>query len=179
MADLNHPQTKGESWDVLHIFENDIRIEILRLLLRSEMACLTEIAKDLEHNLERRMTLPGVLKHMKVLEKAGLVRLEPGIYGEPDARKTLYLLEGKERVSMILAQLEGEVCKPLAAGAVFSKTAKLARKFQHGGTWYARTGERQLEPMLSECEAESVYPFLTEDERKKVKFWKMMIRILK
>jgi DNA-binding transcriptional ArsR family regulator len=175
---LNLPQTKGESWSILHIFENEVRIEILRFLLSSEMACLTEITKDLEHKLKRKMTLPAVLKHMKILETGGLVRLEPGIYGEPDARKTLYLLEGKERISKILGHLQEEVCKPLAAGAVFSETAKMARRIQRGGPWYARTGEGKLETMLFECEADNVYPFLTEDERKKVKLWKMMIRIL-
>jgi DNA-binding transcriptional ArsR family regulator len=175
---LSHTQTNGESWSILHIFGNDIRIEILRLLLGSEMACLTEIAKDLEQNLKRKMTLPAVLKHMKILETAGLVRLEPGIYGEPDARKTLYLLEGKERISKILEHLQKEVCKPLAAGALFSKTAKIARRIQQGGPWYARTANAKLETMLSGCEADNVYPFLTEDERKKVKLWKMMIKIL-
>jgi DNA-binding transcriptional ArsR family regulator len=170
---------KTGSWSTLRVFQNDVRIEILRFLLLSEMACLTDINKNLERALGRKLTLPAVLKHMRLLEKAGLVRLEPGIYGEPDARKTLYLLEGKERVSRILVQLERDVCIPMLAGAIFNKTAKLARRVQTLGPIYARGSERQLESLLSDCEAQNVYCYLTEDEKKKVKFWKMMIGALK
>lgn len=179
MTDLNHAGMKTGFWSTLGVFENDVRIEILRFLFLSEMACLTDIARNLEHALGRKLTLPAVLKHMKLLEKAGLVRLEPGIYGEPDARKTLYLLEGKERVSRILVRLERDVCKPMMAGAIFSKTAKLARRVQTVGPGYAGGSERQLESLLSDCEAQNVYCYLTEDEKKKVRFWKMMMGVLK
>jgi len=170
---------KVASWSILHIFESDVRIGILKLLVQCEMACLTEIAKKLERDLGKKMTLPAVLKHMKLLQKAGLVRLEPGIYGEPDARKTLYLLEGKERISRILMQLERDVCKPMVAGATFSRTAKLARLVQNIGPQYAGGSEKQLESLLSECEAEHIYCHLTEDEKRKLKFWKMMVAALK
>jgi DNA-binding Lrp family transcriptional regulator len=142
------------------------------------MASLSEIAEKLEHDQGRKITLPGVLKHMKKLEKAGIVRQESGIYlKEPDARKTIYLLEGKERVEKILKQLETSVGDLLRAGVIFSRTAKLARKIQ--GITPRHTGERErLESLLAQCESEKIYSYLTEDEKKKVKLWRMMTTLL-
>jgi len=142
------------------------------------MASLSEIAEKLEHNQDWKMTLPGVLKHLKKLEKAGIVRQESGIYlKEPDARKTIYLLEGKERVEKILKQLESQISDLLQAGVIFSRTAKLARKIQ--GITPRQTGEREhFESLLTQCESEKIYNHLTEDEKKKVKLWRMMTTLL-
>ena len=180
MIRLTESKIDVDSWSILHVFGNEMRIEILKLLLRHEMACLTDITRNLERNLRKKMTLPAVLKHMRILEKAGLVRLEPGIYPDkPDARKTLYMLEGRERILKILEQLEGNVRSRLIAGAVFHRTARLARSAQHMGLRYAGVNERHLESLLSECERGEIFDFLTEDEKKKVKLWRMMISVLK
>lgn len=175
---MNKPKMKVDSWRLLHVFQNKVRLEILRLLSKCEMASLSEIAQRLERYHGWRMTLPGVLKHMKELEKAGIVRQESGVYlEEPDARKTIYLLEGKERVEKILEQLETSVGYLLQAGVVFSKTAELARRIQRMPRKLMEE-RRHLESLLAQCESKNIYGHLTEDEKKKVKLWKMMTTLL-
>lgn len=164
-------------WEILHVFHNKVRVEIVKLLLQFEWRSLSEISKKLEKR-GWKMTLPGLLKHMKELEKAGIVRRESGIYAEkPDARKTIYILEGKERVEKIMEHLEKSIGNPLRAGVIFSKTAELARKVQRSPRMPAEE-RKNLESQLVQCESESVYLYLTEDEKKKVKLWKMMLGIL-
>ena len=87
-------------WKLLKVFGNEARIYILRLLLKYEMASLSDIAYALECNYGLKITISGVLKHIKILENAGLIRHESGgvKLDEPDARKTVYLLQGKERI---------------------------------------------------------------------------------
>lgn len=168
-----------DSWKLLHVFENKVRVAIVRLLLQFEWRSLSEIAKKLESDYGCKMTLPGVLKHMKELEDAGIVRRESGIFAKvPDARKTLYMLEGKKRVEKVLQQLEDNIAKPLAAGVTFSETAKLARKVQGIGVRVAREEKRRLKSLLARCESEKVDSYLTEDEKKKVKLWKMMMALM-
>lgn len=164
---------------LLHVFENNVRIEIVKLLLQFEWRSLSDIAEQLENYYGRKITLPGVLKHMKELEAAGIVRHEPGIYAKkPDARKTIYLLEGKERVEKILYQLENNVGKMLQAGMIFSETAKLAREIQGMGSGLQKDEKKQFESMIAQCESSAVADYLTDNERKKVKLWKMMIVFL-
>lgn len=164
-------------WKILHVFDNKVRVEIVKLLLQFEWRSLTGIAENLEKR-GWKMTLPGVLKHMKELEDAGIVRKESGIYAKkPDARKTMYMLEGKERIEKIMQHLEKNVGNPLRAGVIFSKTAELARKVQRSPRMVAEE-RKNLESLLVQCESESVYLYLTEDEKKKVKLWKMMLGIL-
>ena len=166
-------------WKLLHVFESKVRVEIVRLLLEFEWRSLSDIAEKLEHDCGWKMTLPGVLKHMKELEDAGIVRRESGIFAEkPDARKTIYLLEGKERVEKILRRLESDVGSLLVAGVVFSKTAKLARKVQRMGPRLVGEEKARLERLLGQCESEKVYGYLTDDEKKKVKLWRMMLTLL-
>jgi len=168
-----------EFWKLLHVFENKVRVEIVKLLLQFEMICLSDIAKKLESYHGQKMTLPGLLKHMKELEDAGIVRQESGAFlPTPDARKTIYLLEGKERIEKILHQLEGNIGKLLIAGATFSKTAKLARKVQGTRNKALKEKTKLLESLLAQCESENVNRYLTEDEKKKVKLWRMMMTIL-
>jgi hypothetical protein len=95
-----------------------------------------------------------------------------------DARKTLYTLQGKERVEKILQQLETNVADPLEAGVIFSETAKLARQVQGVGAPVTKEEQRRLEPLLAKCESEKIHGYLTEDERKKVKLWRMMLKIM-
>jgi len=143
------------------------------------MLSLSDVAKKLEDESGRKMTLPGLLKHIKILENAGIVTKESGAFlPTPDARKTVYLLEGKERAQKILEQLEGNVGNLLLAGALFSETAKLARKIQ--GTRYklVKKEREHLKSLLDQCESERLYNHLTEGEKKKLKLWRMMMPLL-
>ena len=179
MVELIDSKSKPDSWKFLRVFENEIRVEILKLLLQFEWRSLSDIARNLEHDFGWKITLPGLLKHMKELEAAGIVRHESGIFAEkPDARKTIYLLEGKERVEKMLQQLEENIQKPLQAGVIFNKTAELARKVQRMSTRMVGEERKHLESLLAQCESEKVYQYLTEDEKKKVKLWRMMLGIL-
>ncbi len=179
MIKLGNSKSETDPWKLLHIFENRMRVEILKLLLEFEWRSLSDIAKKMEHDLNWKMTLPALLKHMKELERAGIVRHESGIFAEkPDARKTMYLLEGKERVEKILQQLEQNVKNPLQAGVIFYETADLAREIQRMSSRMATEERKRLESLLAQCESEKVFPYLTEDEKKKIKLWRMMLRIL-
>jgi len=170
---------EADLWKLLRVFENKVRVKIVKLLLQFEWRSLSDIARKLESDCGWKMTLPGVLKHMKELEDAGIVRRESGVFAEkPDARKTMYLLEGKERVEKILQQLEDIILNPLQAGVIFKETAKLARKVQRMGPRPLREEIRQLESLLAQCESEKVQIHLTEDEKKKIKLWRMMIKLL-
>ena len=143
------------------------------------MISLSDIAKKLEGQYGRKMTLPGLLKHIKILEDAGIVQRESGAFlPTPDARKTIYLLEGKERVKIILQQLEGNIGNLLLTGAIFSETAKLARRVQGVGDKMVKEERKRLQSLLAQCESEKVYSYLTEDEKKKVKLWRMMMTFL-
>ena len=164
-----------DEWGLLRVFENKVRVEIVKLLLEFEFRSLSEIAKSLE-KCGWKMTLSGVLKHMRELEKAGLVRHEPGIFAEkPDARKTIYFLEGRERVEKVLKGLENEIVNSLQAGVVFGETARIARQISGMRRELVGKEKKRLESLLATCELENVYKYLTEDERKKLKLWKMMI----
>jgi len=176
---LNDSKIEVDFWKLLRVFESKIRVEIVRLLLQFEMISLSDVAKKLEGEYGRKMTLPGVLKHIKILEDVGIVQQESGAFlPTPDARKTIYLLEGKERVEKLLQQLEGNVGNLLLAGAIFSETAKLARKVQGIGRRLVKEETERLESLLAQCESEKVYSYLTDDEKKKVKLWRMMMTFL-
>lgn len=176
---MSAPKFDADVWKLLLVFANRVRVEIVRLLLQFEWMCLSEIAEKLESDYGWKMTLPGVLKHMKELEDAGIVRHESGIFAEkPDARKTLYMLEGKERVEKILQQLEDTLTNLLVAGIIFSETAKLARNVQWRGDRLFKEERERLESLLARCESEKVESYLTEDEKKKIKLWRMMMTVL-
>jgi len=176
VIELSYSKLEVDFWKLLHIFESKIRVEIVRLLLQFEWRSLSDIAKKLERDFGWKITLPGLLKHMRELENAGIVRHESGIFAEkPDARKTIYLLEGKERVERILQHLQNNVGSLLVAGVIFSETAKLMRKVQGMGLRLVEGERKRLESLLAQCESEEVYSFLTEDEKKKVRLWRMMI----
>lgn len=168
-----------DSWKLLRIFENKARVAVVRLLLQFEWRSLSEIAQKLDSDYGCRMSLPGLLKHMRELEDSGIVRQESGALAKvSDARKTIYTLEGKNRVEKVLQQLEDNVVNPLLAGLVFSETAKLARKVQGMGATVAREERRRLESQLTSCESEKIFRYLSEDEKKKVKLWRMMITLM-
>ena len=170
--------SKVNDWRLLGIFESKVRVEIVKMLLEFEFRSLSEIADILEKR-GWKMTLSGVLKHMKELEKAGVVRHEPGIFAEtPDARKTIYFLEGRERVERLLQQLESDIMSPLRAGLIFGETAKMARQIQGMRSGLMGKEKKGLESLLVECESEKIYKYLTEDEKKKLKLWRMMMSVM-
>ncbi len=163
----------------MDVFDSEVRRTIIRLLLQLEWRSLSDLSEKLEKNYNIRMTLPGLLKHMKQLEAAGIVRQESGIFAKrPDARKTVYMLEGKERVEKLLQNLETNVGSLLQTGILFSKTAKIARRIQGIGPNASKEEINLLETLLVQCESEPIDNCLTEDEKKKIKLWKMMIRLL-
>jgi len=170
---------EAEFWKLLNIFESKVRRDIIKILLQLEWRSLSEIAEKLENNYNLKMTMPGLLKHMKQLEEAGIVRHESGIFAKkPDARKTIYSLEGKERVEKLLQRLEKDVGNLLQTGLIFNETAKIARRTQEMGTNVFKEETERLKSLLAQCESEKVNSCLTEDEKKKVKLWRMMIRLL-
>ena len=163
-------------WKLLHVFENRVRVEIIKLLLRFEWRSLSDIARKLESDANIRITLPGVLKHMKELEKAGIVRHESGIYSErPDARKTIYVLQGKDRVQRVMELLEKDMAAILNAGIVFAEASRLARRLQGVGRKISGDEQESLKVLIAKCESGEVDIYLTDDEKKKVRLWKMMI----
>ncbi len=169
-----------DSWKLLRIFENKVRVAIVRLLLQFEWRSLTEIAEKLETDCGYKMSLPGVLKHMRELQQTGIVRQESGVFAKvSDARKTIYTLEGKKRVEKILQQLEDNVADPLSAGLVFRETTELARKVEGLGSMVVKTERTRLASLIETCESERIFKHLTEDEKKKVKLWKMMMELMK
>ena len=175
---LTSPEQETEFWEFLSIFGSKVRIAILKLLLQVEWRSLSDIQKKLGNESGLRITLPGVLKHMKELEEAGMVRRESGAFMEkPDARKTIYMLEGKERVLKIMNQLEKNVGSMLKAGAMFSETSNLARKMQGIGRRATTKEKAELERLIVECEKEEVNRHLTQDEKKKLRLWKMMLTL--
>lgn len=166
------------SWKLLRVFSNTVRVKIVRLLLQSEMASLSDIAEFLKGD-QLQMSLPGLFKHMQILEKAGIVRQMSGgiVLDKPDARKTMYLLEGKERVERILQQLETGVANLLIAGEMFRKVSRLAPRVLEVGPKFRREERRLFESLLVQCESTNVYELLTEDEKMKVRFWRKMMTL--
>lgn len=167
---------KDDEFRLLSLFGSRVRVEILRLLLELEFRSLSEIAQKLEAR-GLKMTLSGVLKHMRELEKAGLIRHEPGIFTDkPDARKTIYSLEGRERIEKILWLLENEVIPALKAGMIFSETVTLARQIQ--GNRHKPFEKERLQTLLDGFSSESTSRHLTTDEKKKIELWKMMLSVM-
>jgi DNA-binding transcriptional ArsR family regulator len=168
----------GEDWQLLSVFESEVRVEIVKALLASEFQSLSQIAEKLK-NRGLEMTLPAVTKHMKELEKTGIVRQESGVFAKkPDARKTIYFLEGRERIERLMGDLETAVLKPLHAGAKFYEAAQFAREMQKMDQRLTGRDRKRFEALLRQCESDEVYTHLTEDEKKKLKLWRMMMSIL-
>jgi len=176
---LSGPILEVDPWKMLRVFDNKVRVAVVRLLLQFEWRSLSEIAQKLDSDYGYKMSLPGLLKHMRELEDAGIVRQESGLFAKvSDARKTIYTLEGKKRVETMLQQLEENVANPLMAGLVFRETADLARRIQGMGAIITREERRHLSSLLESCESEKVFNYLTDDEKKKVQLWKMMMSLM-
>jgi len=170
---------KDDLWKLLNIFDSKARRSIIRVLLQLEWRSLSDISERLESDYNLKITLPGLLKHLKQLEEAGIVRHESGIFAKkPDARKTIYSLEGKERVEKLLQCLQSDVGNLLETGVIFSETAKTARRIQEMGSNVLEEDMGRLKSLLAQCESERTSDCLTEDERKKIRLWRMMIHLL-
>ena len=166
---------ENKSWVQLGVFESKARIEIIESLLEYEIMSLSEICKKLKETYGRKITLPGLLRHMHELEKFGIVRQESGGFlSTPDARRRVYIIEGKERVKEILQSWE-KLNMKLTAGIIFSELTKVARNVFASGTIPQPIERKLLEKMLEKCATEEVACHLMDDEKKKIIFWKMML----
>jgi len=67
-------------WKHLSVFKSKVRRCIIEILLQLEWRSLSDIAERLEKDYSLKMTLPGLIKHMKQLEEAGIIRHESGIF---------------------------------------------------------------------------------------------------
>lgn len=159
----------------LGVFESNVRIEIIESLLKYELMSLSEIRKNLKETYDRKITLPGLLRHMHELENVGIVRQESGGFlPTPDARRRVYMIQGKERVRDILQSWDRLNTK-LSAGMAFSDLTKIARNVFSTGTIPQPRERNILEKMMEKCESEEIVCHLMDDEKKKLKFWKMML----
>ena len=172
---MKHVKLRNGSWRLLHVFASDVRVRIVELLSQFEMLTLSNIAEKLEMD-GLQMSLPGLFKHMRVLEETGIVRMvSGGLVDPPDARKNIYFLEGKERAERILQQLKNNVCNLLSAMEMFNKASRLALKLDRVGPKML-TKERELfKSLIEKLESEQAYALLTDHEKKRVKIWKIMV----
>ena len=159
----------------LGVFESETRIQIIELLLHFEVMSLSEISKRLIETYSHKMTLPGLFKHMAELENTGIIRRESGGFlDKPDARKTIYIIQGKGRMVRIL-KTWNSLGSELAAGKAFCELSRLVRSVLTAGTFPQPRDRKLLENLLQRCESEEINTRLTEDETKKVKFWRMTL----
>lgn len=167
---------EGNCWKIVKIFGSEVRVQILRLLLKGEIASLSDILRLLEKNYGIKLTISGLFKHMKVLEKTGLIRHESGglALKEPDARKTIYLIENKERVQRIL-KLEEQVVAHMRIALMFKKASEIAREIRGIGPAYEKE-RKLLEAWLEKLEKERELGNLTEEEEDKIKLWKIITK---
>ena len=157
------------------IFKNKTRIEVIQLLLNYEILSLSEICKKLNETYNRKLTLPGLLRHMQQLENVGIVRQESGGFLPiPDARRRVYMIQGKTRVEYML-QSWSELDKKLRASMTFNELTKIARHVLSTGSIPQSHERKTLGALLTKCESPEVFCHLTGDEKKKLKFWRMML----
>jgi len=123
------------------------------------------------------MRLPAVVKHVQRLEEAGILRSESGrLTDQPDARKTMYILQGKERVKKVMNQLNN-ISNSLESGATYNETAKLALMIQTTRRTATEEEIEELKSLIAKCESEEVNRHLTIEEKKNIKLWKMMLTL--
>ncbi len=159
----------------LGIFESETRIEIINLLLSYQIMSLSQMSKKFLENYGRKISLPGLLRHVRELENAGIIRQDSGfLLPTPDARTRVYIIQGKDRVEEVLQGLVTLKTK-LTAGMVFSELSKCARYLMGRETILQLRDREILERMIEKCESEDVFCHLTNDEKKKLEFWKGMV----
>jgi len=159
---------------MLGVLENEKRLQIIRILLKFDRLCLSDIARELE-KAGYQMRLPGVVKHVQRLEEAKILRSESGsLSDEPDARKTIYSLQGKERAQEIIRQLD-KITNLLASCTTFNETAKLALRIQANARRATEEEIEELRHSIARCESKMVNRYLTEEEKGNIELWKMML----
>lgn len=172
---------KSDPWVQLKVFDNKTRMEILDLLLNYEIMSLSEMHIKFEEIYKRKISLPGLLRHTRELENVGIIRQESGGFSHlPDARRRVYIIQGKDRVKEIL-QSWAKLNTKLRAGMSFNELAKVARSvfgIFATGTIPQPNERKMLEIMIEKCESEDVLCHLMEDEKKKLKFWKDRLKKL-
>jgi DNA-binding transcriptional ArsR family regulator len=162
------------AWKFLSLFEDETRVQIIKILQKSEKLCLSDIARLLEKG-GHTMRLSAVVKHVQKLEEAGILRSESGkLTDEPDARKTMYILQGRERVKKVMNQLSN-IRNSLESGVTYSETAKLALMIQTTRRTAAEEETEELKSLIVTCESEEVNTQLTAEERENIKLWKTML----
>jgi repressor of nif and glnA expression len=167
---------KFQTWKFLSLFEDEARVQIIKILQKSEKLCLSDIAKLLEKE-GYTMRLPAVVKHVQKLEEAGILRSESGrLTDKPDARKTMYILQGKERVKKVMNQLN-DIMNTLESGATYNETAKLALMIQTTRRTATEEETEKLKSLISKCESEEISPHLTTEEKENIKLWKTMLAL--
>ena len=158
----------------LSIFESRVRLEIIKILMEVDRLCMSDIARELEKR-GFHMNLPAVVKHVQKLEKIEILRGASGsLTDEPDARKTIYTLQGKERVKRIMNQLTN-IENLLESGIAFNETAKMLLKVMSRGRRASKEELEQLRSQLIKCESRKIRKHLTEEEKENIELWKTML----
>jgi predicted transcriptional regulator len=111
--------------NAISFLENEARIQVLKMLLKLDRLCQTDIAREL-YKMGYQMKFPAVIKHVRKLERARLLRSGSD---ESDHRKTFYALQSKERVQEIMRCLT-RIRNLLASSSTFEETARLANMVQ-------------------------------------------------
>lgn len=177
MSEVGDGLNKEAFWgDLLRVFMNETRVEILRLFFGSRWLTLGEIKQKLQTQHHRKISTPGVLKHVKELEKSGIIKAEwKGGWRleQSDARKTLYKMEGKKRVKHVLQLLENEIAKSLIAGEIVQKIEHLTMEVQKLGPGI-REKMALLENLISESEDHQISCCLDDDDKKKVELGRVI-----
>jgi predicted transcriptional regulator len=122
------------------------------------------------------MKFPAVIKHVRKLERARLLRSGSD---ESDNRKTFYALQSKERVQEIMHCL-AKIRNLLASSATFEETARLANIVQAS---MSRATELEslrsrLTSQIEKCESKGVKEYLTMEEERNIPLWKMMLEMV-
>jgi hypothetical protein len=167
------------TWSQLQVFENRVRIEIIQLLMDFEIMSLSEIRKQLQSKHDRKISLPGILRHMRVLEKTGIILLyeRGGGFGKKeDARKNSYMVQGKERVIRALNSWS-KLSEELITSKNFLDLRLYARSVFLSGNIPQEHEKEKLHHLINQCEQPKVFCCLSEDEKKKIEWWKKTISI--
>jgi hypothetical protein len=163
-----------EWWSQLSVLENKKRIEVIQILLIYRSLSLSGIRKKLLETYDCKISLPGLTKHMEALEWSGIVRGYSGWrMKKEDARKRVYVIVGKERVEAIL-QYWNALSEKVRAGKAFDELERLADSTFRSGGMLPKDME-DLDNLLSICESDDVMAHLTNEERTKIPFWRMLL----
>jgi hypothetical protein len=166
---------KSDPWVQMRVIESEARMEIIELLFEYQIISLSEMKTKLMEIYSHKITLPGLLRHIHELEKVGIIRQDSGFFlPKPDTRKRVYIIQGKDRVKEILGSLTKLKTK-LTAGMVFSELSECARYLLSREPILQPNEREMLERMIEKCGSEDIFCHLTDDEKKKLKLYKLML----